>query len=481
MKAGLLDITAVLLEHGADPLAYSYGWQGTPMHTAAAAGHSTVLELLLQHCKQHSSNWAKRQRIELNSLLLWPANQTETASKLVPCWHPKVVRVLLEAGAEDLWESDSKYSALEHAIIADDMQVVKLLVEAAHPQLVGSSGSCYGFNAVYLAAATCRPAILKFLLDAGANSRDLYTPTKARSALVAAIRAYKPPGAPSAPAETASSEGKRNHAAATCVRMLLDCQYAPVNLLDKRSGCGALHLAAQSGWVEAVQVLLQHGASVTLSDSQGDLPLHPAATAGHSSVVELLLDANADVNALNLAGNTALHRAAKAGQTAAVQLLLQRGADHSLNTFQGYTALHLAAMAGAAGAVTALLNAGASPLVADDYGQTPLFLTATAFGSRPQAHHTGAVHYAETLEAFLVGIRTGLPAAALIEAAMAATAVVLDSAESDYKDCHAAQFKIIQKLLRAALDRDRDAAQAALTAELGERAAVMLGAHVDAW
>ena len=70
------------------------------------------------------------------------------------------------------------------------------------------------------------------------------------------------------------------------------------------SGWTALHLAAQFGHVEVVDVLLRAGADVgAVHEGSGDTPLHNAAWKNHPAVIRLLLDAGADRYATNAVGN----------------------------------------------------------------------------------------------------------------------------------------------------------------------------------
>jgi ankyrin repeat protein len=106
---------------------------------------------------------------------------------------------------------------------------------------------------------------------------------------------------------------------------------------------GALHAATASGRLELVRLLLDAGADVDRRDPDtGRVPLHAAVTAGSAeslAVVEVLLSAGADVNATTNDGASALdisrvaaarHRRADAGRATAndalVDLLVSRGA-----------------------------------------------------------------------------------------------------------------------------------------------------------
>lgn len=65
---------------------------------------------------------------------------------------------------------------------------------------------------------------------------------------------------------------------------------------DRLQGRAALHMAAQSGSVPAIQFLLAHGAKVDLPNSEGETPLYEAAFFAHPEAITALLDAGADIN-----------------------------------------------------------------------------------------------------------------------------------------------------------------------------------------
>eukprot|EP00975_Prorocentrum_lima_P029815 6258325-Prorocentrum_lima.AAC.1 len=60
-------------------------------------------------------------------------------------------------------------------------------------------------------------------------------------------------------------------------------------------------------------MLLQKGASHSLTAEDGTAPLHVAAQNGHRSTTEILLKHGADPNSANQAGKLPLHAAAQHG------------------------------------------------------------------------------------------------------------------------------------------------------------------------
>ena len=86
----------------------------------------------------------------------------------------------------------------------------------------------------------------------------------------------------------------------------------PISFPSLRPGSIHRHIAAQAGWLEGVQLLLQSSASILARTNYGDSALLWAAYKGHVDVVQALLASGADVNAMGDRGNRPLHLAAAA-------------------------------------------------------------------------------------------------------------------------------------------------------------------------
>jgi ankyrin repeat protein len=89
-----------------------------------------------------------------------------------------------------------------------------------------------------------------------------------------------------------------------------------------------LHVASQKGHVDAVHVLLDHGAHVNAQERYMSwTPLHFASEGGNLKVVQLLLEHEATLNARSKSGNTPVYLASREGRLEVVRLLLSHGAD----------------------------------------------------------------------------------------------------------------------------------------------------------
>uniref|UniRef100_UPI001AACA070 ankyrin repeat domain-containing protein n=1 Tax=Facilibium subflavum TaxID=2219058 RepID=UPI001AACA070 len=106
--------------------------------------------------------------------------------------------------------------------------------------------------------------------------------------------------------------------------------------------------AVGKGNIEEVKYYLSNGGNVNISNkNREDTPLlHVAVFYGHREIVQLLIENGADVDITNSHGTTALHLASKKGNAEIVKLLLEAGADITAETIDGKdnirTALDLA-------------------------------------------------------------------------------------------------------------------------------------------
>ncbi len=87
-----------------------------------------------------------------------------------------------------------------------------------------------------------------------------------------------------------------------------------------------LHSAVAGQNLEIARLLLEHGAPVNVSQSEGFSPLHGAAQNGQVEMVELLIQFGAVVDARDVEGKTPLKLAEIEEHTAIVELLRSRGA-----------------------------------------------------------------------------------------------------------------------------------------------------------
>jgi ankyrin repeat protein len=106
----------------------------------------------------------------------------------------------------------------------------------------------------------------------------------------------------------------------------------------------SLHVAAEYGHIDIVQLLLDRGALIDGVDSSGWAALHTGAIKGHLDIVRLLLDRGAQIDAKDNMGATALLLAINKRHVEIVRLLLDRGAGKEIADSKGRTPLFMAAL-----------------------------------------------------------------------------------------------------------------------------------------
>ncbi|KAJ2941213.1 hypothetical protein O0L34_g10448 [Tuta absoluta] len=139
----------------------------------------------------------------------------------------------------------------------------------------------------------------------------------------------------------------------------------------------AVLIAARSGYVQVVEVLISHGADVTIKNIKDESALDLAAFFGRLETVQLLLRVRPDLVDQykyprcrgRVFPSTPLHRAIKNGHKEVVKALINAGVDPNVRTHNG-TPLHEAACYGRAPIVRILLSKRADLHAVDRRGKT---------------------------------------------------------------------------------------------------------------
>lgn len=129
--------------------------------------------------------------------------------------------------------------------------------------------------------------------------------------------------------------------------------------------------AAQRCHYYTVNLLIQHGADLLLTDVQGYNILHLATFEGNIFLLVLLLHQNVSVDITDSHGHTCLMWAAYKGFPACVDLFLRWGADVHATDETGFTALHWALVKGSQGCIQKLIEYGADRFAETSNGKTP--------------------------------------------------------------------------------------------------------------
>ncbi|XP_037804170.1 trichohyalin-like isoform X2 [Penaeus monodon] len=148
---------------------------------------------------------------------------------------------------------------------------------------------------------------------------------------------------------------------------------ANIDFLGK-GGWSALHHAAFEGNVDMTRLLISFNADVGVSSGKkseaGVTPLHLAAEAGYDLVMEALLEAGADITATDSNGFQPVHWATT--QVTALAVLLNHDCNLSAQARDLSTPLHHAATEGKLDVVKWLVQNGADSTIKDKDGRLPV-------------------------------------------------------------------------------------------------------------
>jgi ankyrin repeat protein len=242
---------------------------------------------------------------------------------------------------------DPKVTELIAAVKSLNKGAVEKLLKANKSLANGQDAG--GSTALHHASAFATPAIMKMLLDAGAD--------------VAAKNRFG-----QMPLHWAFASTERTS--------LLLTRGANVNA-QPNDGRTALYLAASQHHSENVlDLLLAKGANPNLATTNGRTPLMAAAAGGEVSMMRKLIDHKAKIDLTSGTGSVALLDAASSRNPEAVALLLSKGADANAKTKRNQAALHQAAMYGSEPMVKMLLDKGADVNARDERNYSPLMYAA---------------------------------------------------------------------------------------------------------
>jgi ankyrin repeat protein/L-ascorbate metabolism protein UlaG (beta-lactamase superfamily) len=157
------------------------------------------------------------------------------------------------------------------------------------------------------------------------------------------------------------------------VALLLE-KGADVNMKSIKNKRSPLHFAVWKGHTKVAHLLLKGGADLESKEVDGETPLHYAAASGELSVVKLLVAKGAKVNYVSRIGTTPLSYAVsrRGGFPEIIKFLIAKGADAKVARDNGWTMLHEAGWEGKPEVIQLLLDKGISADVKTSFGRTPL-------------------------------------------------------------------------------------------------------------
>ena len=154
----------------------------------------------------------------------------------------------------------------------------------------------------------------------------------------------------------------------------LDVRFDEDEEEDDQIHSSPLDVAAGLGHLGVLRAIIEHGgeAAVNAYDGRGHTAVHHAARSGEVSAIDLLVEAGAEVNAASTYGSTPLHFSATWSNIDATRALLRHGAAVDSQTIRGETPLHwvseFAGTPGSSGTVAVLLRWGADETLRDFAG-----------------------------------------------------------------------------------------------------------------
>ncbi len=157
----------------------------------------------------------------------------------------------------------------------------------------------------------------------------------------------------------------------------VDIKEENANSLDKY-GIPILVKAAESGYLNVVKYLVEHGTNIYLRTKFKNTALMNASLFGYLDIVEYLVEQGANVNDQNVGGETALMRAAGQKHLNITKYLIQNGAHINMLDRFGNTALMKGAYHGSLSIVKYLIKHGANINAQNDSGNTVLMWAALA-------------------------------------------------------------------------------------------------------
>lgn len=157
------------------------------------------------------------------------------------------------------------------------------------------------------------------------------------------------------------------------IAVVLSQGFDPNTRFEDHENETLLHVAARSGHLIIVHLLIQAGANIENTNNQLLTPLMAAVEGGKTNVISYLLKVGSLVNAKGEYGMNALHIAAKNGNYEAVKAIIKSpGVIINSQDSGGYTALSYVTELAQLPIVKMLLDAGADPNIQDSEGNVCL-------------------------------------------------------------------------------------------------------------
>ncbi|EAY22755.1 hypothetical protein TVAG_476840 [Trichomonas vaginalis G3] len=288
-----------------------------PINIAASNGHASIIRILCEHGVNVDTENSKHETPLINAI-----NGN----------HLDCVKELIKYGANIESHDELCMTPLMNSVRGNKLQIIQYLIdrgvnlEATTPK---------GSTAIFF---TSLPQNFKTFLLLEKNNADIYH--KNELGIDIFIMALK----------AANQE---------LIRYLLE-KYPKFNVNEPvNSDISPLIIAAKVCDVKIVELLLDHGANIDVTDGNGNTPLMLTARFGRDDVLQLLIQKGADVKHKNNSGENALIVAVIRQNEKVVEILLSNKADP--NVGDECSPLYHAAAMGSLNLIQLLLHFGAKP------------------------------------------------------------------------------------------------------------------------
>ena len=335
-NSGHLDNIKMLIQNGADIQASS-SIGSTVLHFASALSNQEVIEFLL-----------KSNEISVNATDNF--NQTPLMYACYDGGRLDNIKMLIQNGADTQASCSNGSTVLHFASRNSNQEVVEFLLNLKE---ISVNATDY-LNQTPLMYACCDGGRLDNIKMFRQNGADIQASSSNGSTVL----------------HFASASSNQE-----IVEFLLKLNERSVNTTDNLNQTPLMHACYDGGRLDNIKMLIQNGADIQASSSNGSTVLHFASALSNQEVVEFLLKLNEiSVNAKdNLNQTPLMHACFDGGRLDNIKMLLKNGADIQASSSNGSTVLHFASASSNQEIVEFLLKLNERSVnTTDNLNQTPL-------------------------------------------------------------------------------------------------------------